>query len=104
MSKILMSLVVLGSLTLAGCAVSDRPLRMQGKYYMVGGSNCAKQWISPGTDILNCYTSGGRYTGDRYPMNSQDIQMYQYEQNRRDAMNNRPVVQCTTYFGVTTCY
>ena len=64
------------ALLMVGCASGPTPQYVNGGYYMGGDSQCAR-WRSAGTGAINCYTSDDKFTSTRYPMNRNDMAMYQ---------------------------
>jgi hypothetical protein len=104
---------------LSGCASSPSPQLVNGAYFLAGDAECARyrQTHSQQEDgAISCYDSQGHFTGTRYAMTSQDMQLYLAQQESgwkafSDAMaqmnQNRPVytncyrfgnqVQCTSY-------
>ena len=109
--KNFVGLALVGALALlTGCATPASPQNIGGQYYLTGDANC-KHVKAVTNNTIICFNSNHKWTGTRYAMTPQDIQMYQYERSRVDAMNRaamqntiqRPV-QCVTNMGITTCY
>lgn len=69
-------------LLLSGCASRAKPNLVNGKYFMIGDSNCARYRSLSSTRIL-CFTKDGKKTGSRDYMTNQEISMYQHNQKMR---------------------
>ncbi|MCB4859523.1 hypothetical protein K7W03_07900 [Sphingobium sp. PNB] len=82
-------LAIVGSaLALSACASTAGPNFYSGQYYMAGDKNCKRMSnISP-TRIM-CYDKNGNPKGYRDAMNSQQLQMWQYQvANQRAEMED----------------
>ncbi len=71
--------VVLVITILNGCASVVRPNNINGKYYMVGDSNCAKYSIES-ENIINCFTENDEFTEKRRALTNQELQVYLHNQ------------------------
>lgn len=70
--------IILMPAMIQGCA-SASPYSYNGKYYMVGDSNC-RRFSQDSYDTINCFNSGGEFMGYRAAMSDQDMQMYNAQQ------------------------
>lgn len=70
----------------AGCASGPGPQFIGGNYFMTGDSNC-QSWRAVGERRIMCYDSAGQYTGGRWAMGVEEMQMHQQmqAQSHRDA-------------------
>ena len=77
-------LVILSALTLTtflnGCATHAYPYAINGKYYMVGDSGCARYKVLSDTRIM-CANSDDKDMGYRNAMSDQELDMYRHNQN-----------------------
>lgn len=66
-------------LLLASCASGPTPNFFNGNYYMAGDSDCRYMDTFSPTQV-RCYDSKRNFTGYRYAMNLEQMQMYQSQQ------------------------
>lgn len=100
------------ALSLTGCvSMQPQPQLYNGKYYMAGDRDCvrARQTRSQFEDgEISCYNSSNQYTGTRYAMTSQDIQMWsamkQVEAAQAQARAAQDLANSATRPRTTNCY
>ncbi len=95
-----------------GCASRPAPNFANGGYYMAGDDDC-KLWRASDKGSINCYTKDDKFTGIRYPMTNQQLEMYRYNQQReaqawanlnQQIKNSQPVrTSCNTIGTYTNC-
>ena len=79
MKKIILSIIaVVITLSITGCGGAT-PQAVNGKYYMMGDSNCKRYTVMDSNRIM-CYTSDSKKVGWRASMTDQEISMYQHNQ------------------------
>jgi peptidoglycan hydrolase CwlO-like protein len=76
---ILILLAIFINISITGCFNTAKPNLVNGKYYMMGDSNCAL-YRAKNDSQVNCYTSSDEYVGYRNAMSNQEISMYQHNQ------------------------
>jgi hypothetical protein len=79
--------LILITIFIQGCT-SARPYSYNGKYYMVGDSNCSR-FNQRAYNTINCFNSDGEPMGYRNAMTDQDMQMY----NSQQAQNHRNQIE-----------
>ena len=76
----------LAAATVAGCASEPTaiPNFYNGRYFMAGDNNCARMKMANQNQI-HCFNTEGQHTGLRNAMTTQQLQMYQHQQQMRAA-------------------
>lgn len=76
---------------LAGCATAG-PQLINGRYYMTGDAACARVKPNVSGDLM-CYDKHDNFVGIRSPLSSDEMQMYQYGQQRNAELNRQAIQQ-----------
>ena len=66
-----------------GCS-SAMPNAVNGKYYMMGDSNCARYTVLDSNRVM-CYNSDGEKMGYRSAMSEQELQQWRFNQSQNNA-------------------
>ncbi len=79
-----MAIIVAIGLVFNGCAGSAMPNAVNGKFYMMGDSNCARYTVLDSNRVM-CYNSDGEKMGYRNAMSDQELQQWRFNQSQSNA-------------------
>ena len=80
------NMIFIGSVALIinGCAGSAMPNAVNGKFYMMGDSNCVRYRVIDSNRVM-CYNSNGQEMGYRRAMTNQELQQWRFNQSQSNA-------------------
>jgi hypothetical protein len=78
-----LAIILITELGFSGCS-SAMPNAVNGKYYMMGDSNCARYTVLDSNRVM-CYNSDGEEMGYRSAMSNQELQQWRFNQSQSNS-------------------
>ncbi len=78
-----LAIILIAGLGFSGCS-SAMPNAVNGKYYMMGDSSCARYTVLDSNRVM-CYNSDGEKMGYRSAMSDQELQQWRFNQSQSNS-------------------
>ena len=82
-----LAIILIVGLGISGCS-SAMPNAVNGKYYMMGDSDCARYTVLDSNRVM-CYNSDGEEMGYRSAMSNQELQQWRFNKSQSNANTQR---------------